>query len=278
MKSRNLLSIAFAAACLAGAVGCSERSDTGNETLAFRQTQVTEAFRLLGSAEAYQSDSDMVIACRADLLLPVDLLGQNASALQDTILSRLLGTTVTDPERRQAEIGDYFRKYASEEGYGIEDVPVADADSADFFTRYNGYVSVTADPLNVSPDLLVYRLVAAYYTPGAAHGMYSTAYVNYDLATGKVLELADLVCPEGLDRLPAILKDRAKVLQPVIGPTSLSALPGGDNYYISTDNELVFAYQPYEIASYAQGEVKISVQPYLLYDYLTPLGRQVLLR
>ena len=38
-----------------------------------------------------------------------------------------------------------------------------------------------------------------------------------------------------------------------IGSTDITEIPCGGNFYLTPDGEIVFSYQPYEVASYAQG-------------------------
>ena len=72
-----------------------------------------------------------------------------------------------------------------------------------------------------------------------------------------------------------MLRQRATQLAPAIGPTDIQSLPSMGNFYISLDDALVFVYQPYEVASYAQGSIAISFYPYQLTELLTPLGLKI---
>ena len=52
--------------------------------------------------------------------------------------------------------------------------------------------------------------------------------------------------------------------------TTITDLPCDNNFYISSEGEIVFSYQPYEVASYAQGIIDIPFYPYELVSYMTP--------
>jgi hypothetical protein len=58
----------------------------------------------------------------------------------------------------------------------------------------------------------------------------------------------------------------------IIGATSVSELPADGNFYISSEGEIVFSYQPYEIASFAQGTINIPFYAYELIDYMSAEG------
>ncbi|MDE6158420.1 MAG: RsiV family protein [Muribaculaceae bacterium] len=61
------------------------------------------------------------------------------------------------------------------------------------------------------------------------------------------------------------------------GTTDINALPGDDNFYLTPDGNIIFAYQPYEVASYAQGEIQIPIPAYMISQYLTPEAQELLL-
>lgn len=275
MKTSQFILGTIAAGAMLSIAACTAPTSPDN-SLAFNRLEVSEAYRLENSAEGYGADSDLVIACRADLLLPEALFGHDAKALQDTILLRTFGKANVAAENRTQTIRDYFKSYVEEEGYPVEIVSTADCDSDDFFNKFDGYTGINVEPMTITTKVLSFQMTASAYAPRAAHGMYSTSYVNYDLVNGKVVDLADLITASGIAKLPDMLKQRARNMQNTIGPTELTGLPAGDNFFINSDNEFVFAYQPYEIASYAQGEIRIPVPAYLIADYLTPQAKALL--
>ena len=89
--------------------------------------------------------------------------------------------------------------------------------------------------------------------------MYTTYYVNYDMAAGSIVSLDDLFTPEGKASLVESIRSQAKEMRDVIGPTDITGLPSKDNFFLTNDNSIVFSYQPYEVASYAQGEIQIPI-------------------
>jgi hypothetical protein len=72
--------------------------------------------------------------------------------------------------------------------------------------------------------------------------------------------------------LPERIAEQAEAMSDMIGPTTVGDLPADGNFYISSEGEIVFAYQPYEVASYAQGPINIPFYSYELIDYMTDEG------
>ena len=101
-----------------------------------------------------------------------------------------------------------------------------------------------------------------YNFSGGAHGSYGSTVASYDLRTGKRLRYADIFRPEAAQQLPALL---GQAVRPLVGLASgdpldkqlfVSKMPVTHNVYLTTGGA-VFIYQPYEIAAYAQGEVRV---------------------
>ena len=281
MKTTNasLLAIGILAAA---AAGCSQKNDS---TISFDRMSVEQSYRLENSATDYDVNSDMTFGCKADLLLPTDIFGNDATALRDSILALAFGydneegEATVDLSGSPAEIASRaLRRFAEETGYTpVDTVIPADSLSVGFVSRFDGFTGVDGYIQTLTPDILSYGVTSSTYIPRAAHGMYSIFYLNYYIDRNEIVTLDKLFTPEGLEELPAIIRRTAQVMQPMIGTTDVTALPSRNNFYISSDYQLVFCYQPYEVASYAQGEIRIPVEAYLVGQYLTPTGEQILL-
>jgi hypothetical protein len=101
-----------------------------------------------------------------------------------------------------------------------------------------------------------------YNYSGGAHGNYASTGASYDLRTGRRLRYADIFRAEASQQLPALL---GQAVRPLVGlaPTDpldkqllVKQIPVTHNVYLTTGGA-VFIYQPYEIAAYAQGEVRV---------------------
>lgn len=103
-----------------------------------------------------------------------------------------------------------------------------------------------------------------YNFSGGAHGSYGTTAASYDLRTGHRLRYADIFRPTAEARLSALLGRAVRPLVSVAASDPLDKqlfvrqMPVTRNVFL-TAGGAVFIYQPYEIAAYAQGEVRIFV-------------------
>jgi hypothetical protein len=96
---------------------------------------------------------------------------------------------------------------------------------------------------------------------GGAHGNYANGYTSFDLETGEELTLTDLVKPGYEQRWAALGAAEIKANMHVKPDAPLTEaglfedkLEITDNWYL-TPGGIGFCYNPYEIASYAQGAV-----------------------
>lgn len=247
---------------------CSGPASSGNGTLDFKTETYKASYTLKNSAQDYQRDKDVPYNAQATILMPTAVPGEGISVLRDAIMKTAFGNSGADGA---AIAGNYFLKTAAESGYTPE-ATTGDTSSGIISgeTIVNGFIQ------NATSDILSYGIVNYIYPPGAAHGMSLTRYIVFDIEKGNIVNLTDILTPEGIEKLPAILKERASALEPAIGSTELTALPSGSNFYINTDGNAVFVYQPYEIASYAQGTISIDIPAYSLSGLMTEYGKTIL--
>ena len=223
------------------------------------------AFRLAGSADVFQRDNDLVYSDSVNMLMPSVIHNHDITSLRDSIISLAFDTTGV---KTHDIIDDYLTKAAMRTGFDA--VPTEDTDSVRL--NCDGYEFVTGTVANLTAEYLGYCVTTMYYLPGAAHGMTTRYYVNYDINSGKVFTAADIFTPEGLKELPAVIRKRAQDMSPFTGPVEISDLPSRANFYLSGSGELLFVYQPYEAASYSQGFISVPFFPYELADMMTAYG------
>lgn len=246
---------------------CSGSAETSTDSLSFTHVNAETTYRLVGSSKDYETASDLSFDCKADILMPTTVYGHDVSVLQDSIIKFAFDTTGVHDS---AMINDVFRRNVSTLGYAVVDTTVTDS-------TYNGLYSVVGSVEALTSKVLSYAVTVSSYMPRAAHGMYTTFYVNYDAVAGKVFTVKDIFTTEGLEKLPEVLKSAANDMSGFIGQTEIDKIPHGGNFCISADGDIVFVYQPYEVASYAQGEIRIPLAPYVLSSYLTEYGTKILL-
>ncbi len=128
----------------------------------------------------------------------------------------------------------------------------------------------------MSQTFLSYAVETDFYYPRSAHGSSNTKYINYDIESGRIIELDDIFVHEKMnDELVDKIRERAKAMEALAGPISIEGLPANGNFYVTNSGDIVFAYQPYEAASYAQGVIDVRFQPYELTDMMSKEGRQL---
>lgn len=114
--------------------------------------------------------------------------------------------------------------------------------------------------------LATFEYLSDYYPAGAAHGMYSTDYIVFDLKQGKALTLEDILLPNILDKLTETLFTyNSSWLED--HNISAGELKLSDNFYLGATG-LVFVYPVYELASYAEGETELSIPYVVLKDFV----------
>ena len=274
---KSSISLLVIAALAASFAACDSADKYASNSIAFNRVEAEQAYRLVGSAEAYETDADLSYGCKADLLMPTALYGQPVETLQDSILQAAFGKYGSN---HSDVIAQALKAEAADLDHTLADTVMPDSvvsQYPNFLTRFDGFSSVEGDLETLTPKILSYAVTFSNYLPRAAHGMYGTRYINYDLTEGKIISLKDLFTAEGLAALPDAIRTAAKQMKETIGVTDITGLPAQDNFYITAGSEVVFAYQPYEVASYAQGEIQIPIPAYLLYDSLTPTGLRILL-
>ncbi|MCH5717351.1 DUF3298 and DUF4163 domain-containing protein [Niabella hibiscisoli] len=118
---------------------------------------------------------------------------------------------------------------------------------------------------------LVLSMYSYAYT-GGAHGNYGTSMYCFDATSQKQLSLQDLLSIDSTT-MQQLLEQNYRKQYAVPAPTPLNTrlfvkrLEPNDNFYFSPKG-LGFSYSPYEIASYADGEIKVwipftELKPYL---------------
>ena len=103
-----------------------------------------------------------------------------------------------------------------------------------------------------------------YSFTGGAHGSYGTMVATYNTRTGQRLRFADVFRPSAETQLSPILERAVRRTLRIPAGEALDQtlfvkhMPVTHNFYL-TSGGAVFVYTPYEIASYAQGEIHVFV-------------------
>lgn len=272
MKHRHLgsiFAIGAAAIAITSFSSCNKTEEKAQPNIPFEfQTFVGGGtFTLKGSASQSDNDSDMIYSDSVSLLMPQVLGSCDVTELRDSILSIAL-------DIKGKPVDKAVEQWVADMAKAQEFTPEKLNDN--FSVGANGVDIVSGYVANLNPKSLVYAIYYEGYTPGANHGIYGRRYINYSLeGKGTIITLEKLFTPEGLKELPVRIAKQAATMADNIGQTEINALPSDGNFYLSSEDEIVFSYQPYEAASYAQGIINIPFYPYELAEYMTPYGIQL---
>lgn len=127
---------------------------------------------------------------------------------------------------------------------------------------------------------LVLEQATAAYT-GGAHGTYNTHYLNIDVTARRAWRLTEMVSDTASLKplLEVAVRDHFKiaVTEKLDSRLLVADMPVAGDVYV-TPAGLTFVYQPYEIASYADGMVQLFIPYSQLMPLLTPefINRQQL--
>ncbi|MGI4835389.1 MAG: DUF3298 domain-containing protein [Janthinobacterium lividum] len=198
-------------------------------------------------------------------LAPTGGLPALREALTANILRDLRGDTAAAemppllPTLQKQQRDSFFKNYRAD----AADLP-APTDTADLgsYRASLNYASQSASYVLFQQGDLVSLAYFTYKFIGGAHGNYGTVGASYDLRTGRRLRYHDIFRPTAAAQLPALL---AVAVRPLVGlgprepldkALFVKKMPITRNVFLTTGG-VEFIYQPYEIASYSQGEVRV---------------------
>lgn len=249
--------------CLSLLVTSCSGTDKPTQSVAFENFQTGAMFRLKGSKADFGTPADVLFYDSVSLVMPENLSGNDITALRNTITMMAFGQK--DVPAMVPAINHWLRATAQEQGYQVEKTEANDIPMG--FAIVNGYV------VYLSSDLLVYCVEHEDLNPSNGMENHTKQYINYEILSGgkgNVLTISEVFTEPGLKQLPEMIADRAQDMSDVIGPSQVEGLPEGGNFFISSEGQLVFAYNPGELGSSAQGFVNIPFDFTELYDLLTP--------
>src|SRR5690606_30116260 len=115
-----------------------------------------------------------------------------------------------------------------------------------------------------SPTLISLEMAQYLYT-GGAHGYGSTSFMNIDPKTGEELSLEKLI--QDTSKFTSFAEDEFRKQQNIKKNQSINDLGfwfEGDTFYLPetvgfTDDSMIFIYNQYDIASYADGPIELKI-------------------
>ncbi|MBD5371631.1 MAG: DUF3298 domain-containing protein [Bacteroides sp.] len=252
--------LAATAILLAGVMASCGSDSKDSGTFMFETYKFHETVRGADNDSVAQDivDFDGIWDCEGAGVMPMALGKADIKALQDT-LGALANVTIHD-RKVIFSLPDYLR-------------PMDDA-KADTTKRGGSSLRKELTLDYMSGEMAVFRAYTYAYPQGAAHGIYSNRYVNYDLRDSRVLHLKDILTPNAAEALHDMVVERLREHYDLIVAPEEVKLP--DNFKLSADG-IDFVFPLYSVVPYSEGEAQVSFAAYEIDSYLTPVGRSLLL-
>ncbi len=264
MKKFQLLHLLIAIGFILSS--CADKKNENKNTVTFESYNVGATYALLNTAEIFDRENDITFNDSLSLVIPSKIYDIDLCQLRDSIISYALDKN--DVGNLSEAIKESLDNTVSEMGYEYKRINHSSA-NPEGFSYTSGFVAY------FNSEMLVYCISTDSYNPGAAHGMSSKRYINFYIdskKSGHILSMDDIFTEKGMFQLPDKISERAQLMSDIIGPTSVAGLPENNNFFISSEGQIVFVYQPYELASYSQGIINISFEPYELIEQMSPTG------
>ena len=262
MKVSKLIVNCLALAALAVGVTACGKGNADKEGKSDVNTNLSfESFQFDYVAQADTTDSvegAKFIHLKSEGVLPRDLGSANIKTLRDSLLA-MSGVTFTGEDSVDPKLP---------EGYSLTDAMPDSVDSCD-----EDYSRISLALVN--PRIAVFEVSVYDYPYHAAHGMTTESYLNYDLTAGRILGLQDLLVKGYEKKLAELVRADVKAMNVSLLGNLSDMQPSAQ--FAMTSNGLMFSYNPYEIAPYSEGVVKVEVSLDQLVEanLLSPLGKSL---
>ncbi len=270
MNYRILTFGAVAAALALGMVSCSEKEteistyeNTYEQTLVqddSASVQISHSIQYYKSFKGGKALRDRINEAIVKCCFGDEYAGLTVEEASDAVSDTLIAGY-------QKDAGQSYEEYLA---YSQEDEDDDYWTPATFCNWYYGTVGAFGDGFM---NLLTYQVFSESYT-GGAHGMYYSIPYVIDLNSGEIVTENDLFLPGYVAPVTGLIKERLESEQ---GSDTFETMfqegmvPNG-KCGVSLEGVTWF-YQPYEIASYAEGIIKVTVswadlKPYLNSEYI----------
>lgn len=211
--------------------------------------------------EKYYDDSTKVYSTvKIAIEWPEKMGDHELKTLKDSLISAIFDTTGISINQAM------LASAANPEGADLFKVkPVDSIPSAEPVMLYTR--NKIASVITFSPDFIVYQVMTTTYD-GGAHGITESRFLNYDFEKNEVLNFDNTFEPDSSEILLQAIKDN------LMTQYNVSSLKGLDelgifsdqiyvtkNFYLQGYN-VVFHYNPYDIAAYSKGSIDVRVPFY----------------
>jgi hypothetical protein len=208
-----------------------------------------------------------------NLVLPGKEMKEENAKFITSIVNKYLGCdslhkgSLQDCMKAQsADYATYYRKTVGE----IDDTLRGESFN-NYYTGTDMYVAYNEN------DWIVFDIMSSEYT-GGAHGNYGSSYINADMQNNKVWQLEEVLRVDSV-KLQREIEKAARKRAGMSESEEIKSryfadriMPNGN--FMLTHKGITFNYTPYEIASYAEGEVLLFVPYSSIKELLTPAFKQ----
>lgn len=222
----------------------------------------SEEYGFSGSIALEEGRTDTLTV---DIRMEYPAKGMSAQAmesLRDIITAEAFGNGYCGKAPQEA-IDAYASDYIST--YRDENLELAEslAGENSMALSWGKYITgaFTGEMNMADGDRLINYTVTDYSYTGGAHGMNTETNLVFDMKTGDQVLSEDIFTEESADILPGLLmKHVASAFDDPSGAEYLlvSEILPSDNFKVTEDG-ITFIYNPYEIAAYAAGTIRITI-------------------
>ena len=215
-------------------------------------------------------DNDTVFAAaKYSVVWPERIGRDDLGAMRDSLLAYTFGQPdakdFSDAARRFMLDGVYSMREEADSAFTHIKVPYDIANNAD----NKNFAYVVSEVTLLTPNILVIKIDNYQYSYGSAHGMQSERFMNYSIADSKMLTADNIFKPGNEQAILDLINAQAKVSYPEEGALFAEPIKSLGSVQLEADN-VVFIYQPYDVAPYSTGIVRIPVNRYDLQRFLSP--------
>lgn len=244
---------------LAGACGAKEKKEKGEETeetvvenLSFESYK----FEKIGEFEDSDSlapDGERFVRYISEGVLPRDLGRGGVKLLRDSLMR--MARIVKGEDDKPAPL--------------MADSMIMTYEIPDSIINC-GFVYSSLSTTLMTPRIVVWEVERETYAYHAAHANRYMGFLNYNLTNGRILNLSDLMKQGYEPELTAMVREKIKGedIQLLVEPEEIE-LPEA---FAVTSDGLLFSFNPYSIAPYSEGIIKINLSLDEINDLLSENG------
>lgn len=207
-------------------------------------------------------------AAKYSVVWPEKIGEDDLAVLSDSLLAYTFGTKATSFEEATGQFmldGVNLLRSEGDSTFTYVKVPYDTAYNADD----RNYSFVVSDVTLLTTKLLVIQVYGYQYYYGAAHGMPSARYLNYSIADHKLLTAENMFKSGNTTAILDLINAGARKVYPTEGMLFDEPIRSLGTVQIEED-DITFVYQPYEVAPFSTGIVRIPISRFDLQRFLTP--------